>query len=134
MSISLYFGSPGCGKTTMLASIALRESKRKPRRYENIYSNVPLKIDGVTYIDNDCIGKYDICNALVLIDEATLFANNRDWKKFGYDKTEFFLLHRHFNIDIIFFAQVTQHKSCCAVFNKPSYQIGTRQIGKMPFV
>ena len=105
MSISLYFGLPGCGKTTMLASIALRESRRRPRRYENIYSNVPLRIDGVTFIDNECIGQYDLCDALLLVDEATLFANNRDWKKFGHDKTEFFLLHRHFNVDIIFFAQ-----------------------------
>lgn len=105
MSISLYFGLPGCGKTTMLASIALKESRRRPRRYQHIYSNVPLKIDGVTFIDNDCLGKYDISDALVLIDEATLFANNRNWKQFGNERTEYFLLHRHFNVDIIFFAQ-----------------------------
>ena len=103
MGISLYFGLPGCGKTTMLASLALKATKQK--KYKYIYSNVPLAIDGVTYIDNECIGKYDIHDALILIDEGTLFANNRNWKEFGSNRTEYFLLHRHFNVDIVFFAQ-----------------------------
>lgn len=106
--VCLYFGLPGAGKTTILTSIALKESKRMLKGkspYLHIYSNVPLKIDGVTFIDNDCIGKYDLSDCLLLIDEATLFADNRDYKNFKYDKVEYFLEHRHFKADVFLFTQ-----------------------------
>lgn len=105
--ICLYFGLPGCGKTTMLAYIAHREASKKGvfRRYENIYSNVRLSIPGVTYIDNECIGKYDLSNCLLLIDEATLFADSRDFKQFSRGKLTYFLEHRHFRSDIFLFTQ-----------------------------
>ncbi len=108
MSVSLYFGLPGSGKTTFMASIAYKASKRLGKRkcpYHAIYSNVHLKIPGVTYIDNSCIGTYDLHDALILIDEATLFADNRDYKNFTKDKVMYFLEHRHFNVDIVLFTQ-----------------------------
>lgn len=105
--IKLFFGLPGCGKTTLLAATAYKESRKKGRRrkYENIYSNVRLAIPGVTYIDNDCIGKYDLRNCLLLIDEATLFADSRDFKAFDKGKLTYFLEHRHFRSDIFLFTQ-----------------------------
>lgn len=103
MAISLYFGLPGCGKTTMLAKLAY-DAVRKGK-YENVYTNVFLNIPGVTYIDNDCIGKYALENSLVLIDEATLFADSRAYKTFDKGKLEFFLLHRHYKTDICLFTQ-----------------------------
>lgn len=105
--VCMFFGLPGAGKTTCLASIALRESRRKGilKRYENIYSNVRLSISGVTYIDNDCIGKYDLSNCLLLIDEATLFADNRNYKNFDIGKITYFLEHRHYKADIYLFTQ-----------------------------
>lgn len=104
--VKLFFGLPGCGKTTILASLAYREAHRKHKRYENIYSNIHLNIDGVTFIDNDCIGKYLLRDCLILIDEATLFADSRDFKSFGKDRIEYFNLHRHYNADIIIFNQM----------------------------
>lgn len=103
MAVELYFGLPGCGKTTLLAHKAYKAVKSG--RYRNVYSNVRLSIFGVTYIANDCIGKYDLCDCLLLIDEATLFADNRAHKDFSRDKIEYFLLHRHYNADIILFTQ-----------------------------
>lgn len=103
MAVSLYFGLPGCGKTTMLAYQAAKALRSK--RYRNVYTNVYLTMPGVTYIDNDCIGVYDLSDCLLLIDEATLFADNRDHKNFTKDKIEYFLLHRHYNADIILFTQ-----------------------------
>lgn len=103
MAVSLYFGLPGCGKTTLMSSIALRGVRSK--RYSNVYCNVHLAIDGVTYIDNDCIGKYNLHDGLILIDEATLFADNRAYKNFGLDKITYFLEHRHYNVDICLFTQ-----------------------------
>lgn len=103
MSVKLFFGLPGCGKTTMLAHLAAKGLKSK--RYRHVYSNVYLTMPGVTYIDNNCIGVYDLSDCLLLIDEATLFADNRDHKNFSKDKIEYFLLHRHYNADIVLFTQ-----------------------------
>lgn len=103
MAVSLYFGLPGCGKTTLLAAKALRGVKSK--RYQHVYSNVGLAIPGVTFIDNSVIGIYDLRNALILIDEATLFADNRGHRDFPRHLVEFFLLHRHYNCDVVLFTQ-----------------------------
>lgn len=103
MSVSLKFGLPGAGKTTMMCYDILQAQKSGKYRY--FYCNVHVKIPGVIYIDNECIGKYDIRDAFIAIDEATLFADNRDYKSFGQDKVMFFLEHRHFNVDIILYTQ-----------------------------
>lgn len=103
MAVSLYFGLPGCGKTTMLAKLAYDAVRRG--KYENVYTNVALNIPGVTYIDNDCIGSYELSDCLLLIDEATLFADSRDYKKFSKGRLEYFLKHRHRNADIALFTQ-----------------------------
>lgn len=103
MAVSLYFGLPGCGKTTMLSSLAVKAVRGS--RYQYVYSNVHLNIPGVTFIDNDCIGKYELRDCLVLIDEATLFADSRDYKSFSKDRMEYFLEHRHRNADIVLFTQ-----------------------------
>lgn len=103
MSVSLYFGLPGSGKTTLLCYHAIRGLKSK--RYQHIYTNVGITVPGVTYISNDCIGKCDLSNCLLLIDEATLFADSRDHKNFPKHQIEYFLLHRHYNCDIILYTQ-----------------------------
>lgn len=103
LAVSLYFGLPGCGKTTMMVYKAIKAVKGK--KYKNVYCNTHIAVDGVTYIDNVCIGQYDMHDALILIDEATLFADNRAYKSFDHGKLTYFLEHRHFNVDIILFTQ-----------------------------
>ena len=94
MAVSLYFGLPGAGKTTMMVYLALKGIKSQ--RYRYIYCNVHIAVPGVTYIDNECIGKYDLSDCLILVDEATLFADSRDFKNFGKDKINYFLENRHY--------------------------------------
>lgn len=101
MAISLFFGLPGCGKTTLMVKHAVKAAKGK--RYKNVYCNVPIAVPGVTFIDNDWIGKYNLSDCLILIDEATLFADSRAYKTFGKDKIQYFLLHRHYNADVYLF-------------------------------
>lgn len=103
MAISLYFGLPGCGKTTMMVANALKAVKSGV--YDHVYCNVHIAVPGVTYIDNDCIGKYDISDCLLLIDEATLFADSRDYKNFDKGRLTWFLEHRHFKADVQLFTQ-----------------------------
>lgn len=93
MAISLFFGLPGCGKITWLTKLAL-DAVRKGK-YQYVYTNVHLNIPGVTIIDNECIGQFELENCLLLIDEATLFADSRDFKNFPKGRLEYFLEHRH---------------------------------------
>lgn len=103
--ISLFFGLPGAGKTTIMAYLASRHCLRRKKKYKHVYGNVHMAIPGYTYIDNFCIGKYDLSDCLLLIDEATLFADSRAYKEFDKDKLSFFLQHRHYGCDIYLFTQ-----------------------------
>lgn len=107
--IKLFFGLPGSGKTTLLVSLAYKELHKKFfRRYKYVYTNFECSLPGVKCINNNVIGHYDLCpdgNALLLIDEATLFADSRDFKNFDYDRLLFFVLHRHFKIDCVIVTQ-----------------------------
>lgn len=103
MSVSLFFGLPGAGKTTILVKLAL--DARRKGKYKHIYSNVEMNVPGVTLILNDDIGKFELRDCLLLIDEATLFADSRAYKTFDKGKLEYFLKHRHRNADIVLFTQ-----------------------------
>ena len=104
MAVKLFFGLPGCGKTTLLTYFAKKATgKRSP--YKHVYSNVGVSVPGVTYIDNDCIVKHELRDALILLDEATLFADSRNYKEFSKEKIYYFLMHRHYNVDLYLFTQ-----------------------------
>lgn len=105
--VCLFFGLPGAGKTTLIAKIAFEavSAKGRKRKYKNVYSNVDLAIPGVIRIDNECIGKYNLEDGLILIDEASIFADNRDYKNFSKALLEFFMMHRHYNVDCFLFTQ-----------------------------
>lgn len=99
--IARAFGLPGCGKTTFLTELAYKNRNK----YEHIYSNVPLLLPFVETISTDWLGKYDLRNCLILIDEAMVEFGDRDYKKFSKEKLWFFTQHRHYHADIWIFAQ-----------------------------
>lgn len=104
--ITGYFGTPGCGKSTFSAMIAQKELKRMKRgrsRYKRIFSN--YYIEGCYMIDYSQLGLYDFSDSLILLDELTLEADSRNFKQFDAVKKEFFIMHRHYNIDIVYFTQ-----------------------------
>lgn len=104
MAVSLYFGLPGAGKTTIMAAHAKRAlGRRSP--YNHVFCNVKLNLDGIIYIENQDLGKFQIENGLLLIDEATLEFDSREYKNFSKRLVQFFLLHRHYNVDIELFTQ-----------------------------
>lgn len=98
--IKAYFGVPGCGKSTIL----VREYKRNKRRYSHIYT-INLQIKGVPMISKEDLEKYKFVNTLILWDEITMDADNREFKSFSKDLRDFFLLHRHLGCDIIYATQ-----------------------------
>lgn len=124
--LNVYFGVPGSGKTTFAAYLtkwALRENPiiRLCRKYPcklsswildskyfkrriDVYSNVP--ITGAFRLDaKHDIGSYMIENAKVIIDEAGIEYNNRDFKSFSKDAIYFYKYHRHYRTSVDVFSQ-----------------------------
>lgn len=100
--IARVFGLPGSGKTTMLTAWALQVIKSG--NYENVFANVHLAIEGVTYVPFDCFGTYEM-SGIYFVDEATINCGDRDWKGFSKAKIKYLMEHRHHGLDVVFFSQ-----------------------------
>lgn len=98
--LSLYFGLPGSGKSTY-ASLLVSQCLNADIP---VYCNFPVKgtyqFDPVTDL-----GKYNLHDCVLIIDEGGLVFNNRDFAKFSKQNLEFFKLHRHYNTEIHIFSQ-----------------------------
>lgn len=98
--LSIYFGVPGSGKTTFAAWL----TKRDLRHGGKVWSNVP--ITGAYVLDpKEDIGQYMICDGRVIIDEAGIEYNNRDFKKFSEEALYFYKYHRHYELAVDVFSQ-----------------------------
>lgn len=98
----IYFGVPGSGKTTFAAYLTKKQLKKKKNK-RKVLSNVSIK--GAYEVSKDDIGKYMIKDCLLIIDEAGIDYNNRNFKKFSDEETYFYKYHRHYNVDIAIFSQ-----------------------------
>lgn len=126
LQLNVYFGVPGSGKTTYaayLAREAQRESKvlclcrRFPNRFTNwilsgknwkrpypVWSNVP--ISGTLRINaKEDLGVHLIQDGKLIIDEAGVEFNNRDYKSFPKPAIKFFKYHRHYGVSVDVFSQ-----------------------------
>ena len=98
--LSIYFGVPGSGKTTFAAWL----TKRDLRRGCKVWSNVP--ITGAYVLDpKEDIGQYMIHDGRVIIDEAGIEYNNRDFKRFSEESLYFYKYHRHYELAVDIFSQ-----------------------------
>ena len=99
----IYFGVPGSGKTTFAAYLAKKRIKRKGK----VLSNVSIK--GTYEVERSDIGNYMIKDCLLLIDEAGIDYNNRNFadkkEKMSKEEIYFYKYHRHYNVDIAIFSQ-----------------------------
>ena len=101
--VSLFFGLPGCGKTSLMVSRIIKFHKKYPKM--NVYCNVPVTLDYVQFVTNSQIGMFNLHDVTLFIDEASLFADSRDYKTFSKEKVQYFLLHRHYNVNIELYTQ-----------------------------
>ena len=99
-TITVYFGVPGSGKTTLAALFTRKALKRG----ETVFSNVPI-VGSYKYSPVEDLGINQIEDCLLLLDEASLEFNNRNYKAFPKSCIEFFKLHRHYGVAIDVFSQ-----------------------------
>lgn len=95
--INIYFGSPGCGKTTHAAYIVRKCKRRKIP----VFSNVPIK-GAYLYNPQVDLGVYDISDCVVIIDEASIEFNSRYYKDMSKGIIYFLKMFRHFHIRAIY--------------------------------
>lgn len=126
LQLNVYFGVPGSGKTTFAAylakqaqkeSIIIRFCRRFPCGFTNwilngkhwkralkVYSNVP--ISGTYKVDaRKDIGKYNIEDGKLIIDEAGVEFNSRQYKSFPTAAIYWFKFHRHYGVSVDVFSQ-----------------------------
>lgn len=98
--VTVVIGLPGAGKTTMAAMIVSKCLKANKK----IYSNVPIA--GALPFDVKELGRYDMSNAYIIIDEGGLYYDNRGFKD-NFDKAslEYLKLLRHRHNKVILFSQ-----------------------------
>lgn len=124
--VNVFFGVPGSGKTTFAAYLAkeaakeswvIRLAKKHPcrfsekllashffRRSQPVYSNVP--ITGTYKLEPQTdIGKVMVVDGKVIIDEAGIEYNNRNFKAFPPDAIYWYKYHRHYECSVDIFSQ-----------------------------
>lgn len=96
--IKLFFGSPGCGKSTLACKLMYySDAEHKFSNFDNDLSHK---------IDFKMIGQFAFPDGSdIYIDEAGIDFNNRNYKNLSQNAIEYFKLHRHFKNDIILFSQ-----------------------------
>lgn len=112
--ITAFIGSPGCGKSTALAWVA-RRATRKPGKpiyicgspvstgHSHLFTN--FFFPGAYVLDYEKLGKYKFEDALILIDEMNMYSDNRDYKNFSNCLKWFYSQHRKMHLDIIWASQ-----------------------------
>lgn len=100
--IRMFFGTPGCGKTTMAVRELVKDETHR-YTYCNFDCDHPLVYDRFTPAD---LGQWTLPeNSLVAIDEASCEWNNRSFKTFPVELIEYLKKHRHFKVDIDLYSQ-----------------------------
>jgi len=95
----IMFGVPGSGKTTFAAKILRKSLKRNIP----VFSNVPLK--GAYMLQKEDLGTYMVERATIILDEASIDFNNREYRNLSANINYFLRYHRHFKTDIYVFSQ-----------------------------
>jgi len=124
--LNVYFGVPGSGKTTFAAYLAKQAMKQSwiitwaeahpgrlsqriidsPfwKRRQAVWSNVP--ITGTYHLDpQQDIGNYMMVGGKVIIDEAGIEYNNRNFKAFPPAAIYWYKYHRHYQCSVDVFSQ-----------------------------
>lgn len=100
--ITLYFGNPGCGKTTLACKLARKARKR----YDHVYTAFDSRISGVASCSLVGLGDWRFPrNSLILCDEAGIDFNSRAYQAMSQKQIKYFKKHRHVRNDWVVMSQ-----------------------------
>lgn len=100
--ITLYFGNPGCGKTTLACKLARKARKR----YDHVYTAFDSRISGVASCSLVGLGDWRFPrNSLILCDEAGIDFNSRAYQSMSQKQIKYFKKHRHVRNDWVVMSQ-----------------------------
>lgn len=100
--ITTYFGSPGCGKTTLAVKKAIKNKKY----YDHCFLNFDHKIKNSYICSLDGLGEWTFPDcSYVAIDEAGIEYNSRAYKALPKPAIAWFKKHRHYRCDVDVYSQ-----------------------------
>lgn len=92
----LVVGKKGSGKSTFLVKQAIRYQKKGYIVYSNMQD---IKLSGVRLIDADDLGDFvPVENSCLILDEAGMIYDNREFKKFKASTRDFYKYQRHYKV------------------------------------
>lgn len=101
--ITCIVGCPGSGKSSTAQYIILDCLKKGKKVFSN------MSFYGAYKLELEDLGKYALTNeneeCVLIIDEAGICFNNRDWNSLPKNVLEFLKYHRHYRCDVYFFSQ-----------------------------
>lgn len=98
--IRIFFGSPGCGKTTLGVRTLVKFKKKRKPPFKYMYANFDQQL--VPSINLTGLGSWTLpFDSYLFIDEAGIEFNNRNFKNFPSELLRWFKLHRHYGIRCI---------------------------------
>lgn len=119
--ITCFVGSPGSGKSSTAQYIILDCLKKNKK----VWSNMPFY--GAYKLDLDDLGKYELTKegeeGVLIIDEAGIAYNSREWKGLPKNVLEFLKYHRHYRLDVYFFSQADDMDRAIRSLSQQWYKI-----------
>jgi hypothetical protein len=98
----LFIANKGAGKSTTVRKFAQKYIRRKIPVYANMED---IKINGVHVYDTMDLGKYKVENAYIIVDEVSLFFDNRNYKQTSKEFIRWLRSVRHHKLRVDLFTQ-----------------------------
>lgn len=90
--LTIFMGNMGVGKSSMVAKLCIKYLKKG----RTVYCNCDdIKLNGVRVFSTKDIGKYSMHDAIVIIDEASLYFDNRNFKETSKEFIQWLRSIRH---------------------------------------
>lgn len=97
--LELIMGKAGSGKSTLIAHLVKKANKKGRSVYCNHH------VLGAFKIESNWLGTYMLEDCTIIIDEAQIEFDNRDFKSFTKNLKFFFSNYRHFKADVYIVSQ-----------------------------